>query len=64
MEVVEKIKTHFMFYNFFFRESRAFFWDNMEKYGRSGQATDDNIMYSSAKNVSTDFQGLLHVCRS
>jgi hypothetical protein len=31
-----------MFYNFFPKKCRL--WDNTEKYGRVGQATDDNII--------------------
>ena len=40
-KVVEKIKTHFVFNNFFFRKSYRF-WDYVGKYSRAGQATDDN----------------------
>ena len=39
--VVEKIKTHFMF-NFSIISCRL--WDNVEKYGGPGQNTDDNII--------------------
>jgi len=43
-KVVEKIKTHFVFSNLF---SRKFYslWDNVEKYCRAGQVTDDNIVW-------------------
>jgi hypothetical protein len=41
-KVVEKIKTHFTFNNFFFRKPCRL-WDNVEKYGTAGQATDGNI---------------------
>ena len=41
--IVEKIKTHFMFITFFQKSCR--FLDNVEKYDRAGQATDDNIMW-------------------
>ena len=34
-KVVQKIKTHFMFYNFFPESCRL--WENVERYGRSGQ---------------------------
>jgi hypothetical protein len=40
---VEKIKTHFMFEDFFFRKS-CHLWDYVQKYGRDRQTTDDNIM--------------------
>jgi hypothetical protein len=39
-KVVEKIKTHIMV-NIFFKSCRL--WDNVEKYFRAGQATDDNM---------------------
>jgi hypothetical protein len=39
--VEEKIKTRFMFHNFFFRKSWGS-WDNVEKHDRAGQATDEN----------------------
>jgi hypothetical protein len=38
----ENQNTHFMFNNFF-RKSCCL-WDNVEKYGRARQATDDNII--------------------
>jgi hypothetical protein len=38
----ENQNTHFMLNNFFPRKSYLF-WDNIEEYGRVGQATDDNI---------------------
>jgi hypothetical protein len=39
---IENQKTHFRFSNFLFRKSYRL-WDNVEKYGRSRLATDDNI---------------------
>ena len=39
---VEKIKTQFIFVKLFFRKS-CLLWDNVEKYGTAGPATDDNI---------------------
>ena len=41
-KVVEKTKIH-VSYSVTFSENRAVLWDNMEKYGTAGQATDDNI---------------------
>ena len=43
---VEKIKTHFIFYNFFFFRKSCRLWDNMEKYYRVQQATDDNKVHA------------------
>jgi len=43
-EVVEKIETHILSsVTFFFYLCHL--WDNVEKYGRSKQATDDNKMW-------------------
>jgi hypothetical protein len=41
-KVVEKTKTHILYSIKFFRKS-CLLWDNVEKYGRGRQATDDNI---------------------
>jgi len=42
---VEEIKTHCGVNNFFFRKS-CNLWDNVEKYCRAGQATDENIAHA------------------
>jgi len=43
---VEKIKTHILCkVTFFFRKSYRL-WDNVEKYCRSGQVTDDNMVHA------------------
>jgi len=42
-EVAEKIKMHILCAVTFSRKSCRF-WDNEEKYGRAGQATDDNMV--------------------
>ena len=42
-KVVEKIKTHILCsVTFFFFRKSCRLWDNVEKYGRAGQATYDN----------------------
>jgi hypothetical protein len=38
----ENKNTHFVFIKLF-PESRAVVWENVEKYGKAGQATDDNM---------------------
>jgi hypothetical protein len=38
----ENQNTHFMFNNFFFRKSRRL--EDVEKYSRACQATDDNMV--------------------
>ena len=40
--VVEKLKIHFMFSNFFFFENCAIYETMCEKYIRARQTTDDN----------------------
>jgi hypothetical protein len=40
-KIVEKIKTHLMFSNFFSENCAVY---NVEEYGRARQATDDNII--------------------
>jgi len=42
---VEKIKTHFMFNNFFFRKSCRL-WSNVENYCGAGQVTDGNMEHA------------------
>jgi replicative DNA helicase len=48
-KVVEEIKPHFMFNKFFFFENRAVY-ENVEKCGRAGQATDDNMVHCMLDN--------------
>ena len=40
----ENRNTHFLFSNFFFPQKLCRLWDNVEKYGSAGQATDDSVM--------------------
>ena len=42
-KVVEKIKTRILCSITFFSRKSCPLWDNVEKYGVDGQATDDNI---------------------
>jgi len=39
---VQEIKIYFVFKIFFFRKSCRL-WDNVEKFCRAGQATDNNV---------------------
>jgi len=41
VELVEKIETHLIVNRC---PKSCHLWDNMEKYGRDGHATDDNII--------------------
>ena len=42
-QVVEKLETHISCSIIFFKPCRL--WDNVEKYYRAGQATDDNMAH-------------------
>jgi len=43
----ENQNTHFMFNNFFsLSQKLCHLWDNVEKYGRTRQATDDNMAHA------------------
>ena len=42
----ENQTTHFMFINFFFLRKSCRLWDNVEKYCRGRQATDDNMSHA------------------
>jgi len=48
-KVVGKIKTHILCSNFFLSQKSSCLWANVEKYGRSRQATDDNTMLCRKK---------------
>ena len=43
-KVVEEIKTHILCWVFFFFRKSCRLWDNVEKYSRAGQDTDDRRM--------------------
>ena len=44
-KAVDKIKPHFIFYNFT-KKNLAVFWDNVGNYCSTGQATDDNMAHA------------------
>jgi len=57
-EVVEKLEIHILCSETFFFRKSCRLWDNVEKYGRPGQATDDNTahvhcMLDTATNTHT-----------
>ena len=61
----ENLDTHFMFNNFFFFRKPYRLWDNVEKYSRAGQATNDNIIwririaYLLTKATNTDSESVI-----
>ena len=58
-KVVEKIKTHILCSVTFFRKSCRL-WDKVEKYCRTGQATDDKMAHA---HCMLDTQGYKHTLR-
>jgi len=45
-KVVKKIKTHHFAFNNFFKKRKCRLWENVVKYCRAGQATDDNMAHA------------------
>jgi hypothetical protein len=43
-KIVEKIKTHIIYYIIYIRKSYSL-WDNVEKYRTAGQAKGDNMAH-------------------
>jgi len=54
-EVVQKIKTHILCSIAFFRKSFRL-WDNVEKFCRTGQATDDNMPHAHFTLVTQSYK--------
>jgi len=59
----ENQNTHFMFSNFFFRRSCRL-WDNGEKYGTAGQATDDNTAHAHWMLDTLSYRHILRICNT
>jgi hypothetical protein len=57
-KVVHRIKTHILYSITIFRKS-CLLWDNVEKYCRSGQATDDNMMSAHCMLDTKDYKNAL-----
>jgi hypothetical protein len=47
-KIAEKIKTHILCSANFFAQKWCYIWDNVGRYGRADQATDDNVIWSMA----------------
>ena len=56
----ENQSTHFVFSNFFFRKLCRL-WDNVEKYCRAGQATDECTRCSKATNTHSQYVRLIAI---
>jgi hypothetical protein len=66
-KVVEKIHTyiHFVFSDpFFFSRKSCRLWDNVEKYSRAGQATDDNMAHVHCLLDTKDYRHTLWICNT
>ena len=44
--VIEELETHILSSVTLFLENRAFLWDKVEKYCRTGQVADDNMAHA------------------
>jgi hypothetical protein len=60
---VEKIKTHILYsVQFFFKSCRL--WDNVEKYCRVGQATDDSMAHAHCVLDNEGYKHALTICNT
>ena len=63
-KVVQKIRTHISdWITFFFRKSCCL-WDNVEKYCRAGQATDDSIAHAHCMLDTKGYKHTLRICNN
>jgi hypothetical protein len=59
----ENQNTHFVFSDFFFRKSCRL-WDNVEEYGRAGQATDDGMSHARCMLDTQGYKYTLRICNA
>ena len=62
-KVVGKIKTHILCSVTFFRKSCCL-WDNVEKYCRAGQTTDDNMAHEHCMLDTWEYKSTLRICNT
>ena len=62
--VVEKIKTRFVFSNIFFSRKSCRLWDNVEKYCIAGQATDYNMTHARCMPYNWGYKHTLTICNT
>jgi hypothetical protein len=60
-KVVEKIKKHILYSKTFLWVS-CHLWDNVEKYCRAGQATDDNMAHAHCMQDTKVYKYTLRIC--
>jgi hypothetical protein len=58
----ENQNTQFVFNNFFFFRKSCNLWDNVEKYCRAGQATDDNMAYAHCMLDTQGYKCTYRLC--
>jgi len=63
-KVVEKIKTHFAFINFFFFRKWYRLWENVEEYCRARQATDNNTAHAHFMLDNSGYKHALRICNT
>jgi len=56
--------THFMFNNFFPPKKFCHLWDNVEKYCRAGQATDDKIVHALCTLDNYGYRHTFRICNT
>jgi len=61
-KVVEKIKTRFLL-SVFFRQLYLL-WDNVEKYSRAGQSTDENMAHARCMLGTEGYKYTLRLCNT
>ena len=62
-KLVEKIKTRFVFSNFFFEKSFRL-WDKLETYFRAGLATDVNMVQEYWMLDTEDYKHTISICNT
>jgi len=62
LKLQRKSKLNFIF-NIFFRKSCRL-WDNVERYCRAGQATDDNMTHAHCMLVIKGYKHILRICNT
>ena len=63
-KVVQKIKTHILCSVTFFSRKSCRLWDNVERYCRAGQATDDNMAHARCMLGNQRYKHTLKICNT
>jgi len=63
-KLVEKIKTHFVFSNFFFFENRTVYEIMWKNFCRAGQAANDNMAHAHCMLDTKGYRHTLRICNN